>query len=99
MLPAAAIVTLIGVAVLVAALAGYLIWVAVLLRDVTSTLQGILGSVVETGTQAAPIGQVTGAINADLEASAKALTQASARVQQETNGSQSSAGVGLGSRR
>lgn len=98
-MPATAVITLIGTTLLVAALAGYLIRVALTLRDVVVTLDTVLGAVVATADEAAPIGQVATAINADLDASAKVLAQACAQVQQvqhakQGNGSQPSTGVG-----
>ncbi len=78
-MPAEAVVTLIGVALLVAVLAGYLIHVILILRHVVLTLDVVLRAVVAVSDEAAPIGEVTNAINTDLEAGRRALEDAVAQ--------------------
>ena len=86
-MPAVAVVTLIGVAVLVAVLAGYLIWIALILWHVVRQLNVILAAVAATSEESAPIGAVTTAINADLGAARRALEEAAANLlPQERNG-------------
>lgn len=72
-MPAVAVVSLIGVALLVVVLAGYLITVALILNTVVGKLNTILGGVGAVIQETAPIGQVAGAINVDLEASRRAI--------------------------
>lgn len=72
-MPAVAIVSLIGVGLLVVVLAGYLITVALILNSVVGRLNTILGAVGAVIKETAPIGEVAGAINADLEASRRAI--------------------------
>lgn len=75
-MPAAAVVTLIGVAILVAVLAAYLIRIALILSHVVSRLNTVLGGVVALRDESEPIGQVANAINADLDAGRRALEAA-----------------------
>ncbi len=90
-MPAEAAVTLIGVALLVAVLAGYLIHVILILRHVVLTLDVVLRAVVAVSDEAAPIGEVTNAINTDLEAGRRALEDAVAqRSSQEESASPAS---------
>ncbi|HWF49417.1 MAG TPA: hypothetical protein VG294_02140 [Solirubrobacteraceae bacterium] len=72
-MPAVAVITLILVGAAVAVIATYLIYIALILYQVVARLNKIVADVGETGQQAAPIGPVAGAINADLEAAARAL--------------------------
>ncbi|MHB8656519.1 MAG: hypothetical protein ACYC91_00975 [Solirubrobacteraceae bacterium] len=92
-MPTVAIVTLIGVALLVAVLAGYLIRVAVILRHVVSRLNTILSAVGGVIQESAPIGDVATAINADLDTSRRALEGALEARSQAASG-QASSGVG-----
>ncbi|HWC87935.1 MAG TPA: hypothetical protein VG388_15485 [Solirubrobacteraceae bacterium] len=72
-MPAVAVITLILVGAAVVVIAFYLIYIAIILSNVVSRLNRILAGVASSGEQAAPIGQVAGAINQDLEAAAGAL--------------------------
>jgi hypothetical protein len=72
-MPAVAVITLILVGAAVVVIAFYLIYIALILNHVVRRLNTILGGVVASGEQSAPIGEVAGAINADLEAAARAL--------------------------
>ncbi len=82
-MPAVAVVTLIGVGILVVVLAGYLIRVAFILWQVVRQLEVIIDGVVAVGEEAAPIGQVANAINADLDAGRRTLEAAVARLGEE----------------
>jgi len=64
--PAAAVVTLIGVALTVLTLAFYLTWIAVILKKVVNDLVPILESVVGVSEKSRPVGPVVNDINADL---------------------------------
>lgn len=75
-MPVVAVVTLIGVALLVAVLAAYLIRIALILQHIVGRLNTILGAVAAVSDESAPIGQVANAINADLDAGRKALETA-----------------------
>ena len=92
-MPAVAVVTLILVGAAVVVIAFYLIYIALVLMHVVGRLNRILRAVAESGQQAAPIGQVAGAINADLEAAARALHASLPPDLAETNGDR---GVGVG---
>ena len=70
---AAAVVTLIGVGITVAALAYYLIRVALLLRHVHHTLNGVIGGVVAIAEATEPVGPVLGKIHSDLTGTQAAL--------------------------
>jgi hypothetical protein len=72
-MPAVAVITLILVGAAVAVIATYLIYIALILYQVVGRLNKIVAGVGEVGQQAVPIGPVAGAINADLEAAARAL--------------------------
>ncbi len=82
-MPAVAVFTLIGVGILVVVLAGYLIRVAFILWQVVRQLEVIIDGVVAVSEEAAPIGQVANAINADLDAGRRALEGAVARLGEE----------------
>ncbi|MDQ3055951.1 MAG: hypothetical protein M3R66_19685 [Actinomycetota bacterium] len=69
----AAIVAIVVTAVLVAALAFYLIWVIVILRRLTDTLGKVSFGVAAIAYRVAPIGPVVTEINGDLTAVAGAL--------------------------
>lgn len=97
-MPAPAVLTLIGTAALVAVLAGYLIRVALILRHVVLTLETILAAVAAVSDQAAPIGDVVGAINADLEAGQSALQDAAAKAAEGTADEPAAAGSAPGAR-
>jgi hypothetical protein len=81
-MPGPAVLTLIGVGALVAALAFYLIYVAVILRRVVGRLEIVLNGVVAVSQQAAPIGEVAGAINHDLAAAQASIEAVAARARQ-----------------
>lgn len=70
---AAAIVAIVVTAVLVAALAFYLLWVVVILRRLTDTLGKVVFGVGAIAHRVAPVEQVVGEINGDLVAVADAL--------------------------
>jgi len=72
-MPAAAIVTLVLVFVLVAAIATYLIIIAYTLYDVTFTLGTILIGVRSIQYQTEPVGEVVGGILSDVKAIEGAL--------------------------
>ena len=71
---AAAIVTLVGVGVLVLALAFYLIRIALMLRAVIDTLGKITFGVRAIAHRTAPVNEVVGEIKTDVVANEKALT-------------------------
>ncbi len=79
---AAPIVTLIGTAITVAAIAGYLIAIALILKGVFSRLQTILVSVSDVTEKTAPAGAVIDEINRDLAAGHKALEACVQRLQE-----------------
>lgn len=72
-MPAAAIVTLGIAAVLVAALAFYLIWIALVLRRVDHTLGKVTFGVRAVAHRTRPVNRTIDGINTDLEAVAEAL--------------------------
>ena len=72
-MPAAAIVTLVLVFVLVAAIAAYLIIIAYTLYDVTFTLGTILIGVRSIAYQTEPVGEVLSGIAGDVKAIEGAL--------------------------
>lgn len=65
-MPAAGIVTLIGVALTVVALAGYLIHIIFLLRGTHFDLGTIVAGLRAIAYQTQPLGQVLGEVNEDL---------------------------------
>lgn len=71
----AAIAAIVVTAVLVAALAFYLIWVILLLRHLTDTLGKVSFGVAAIAHRVAPIGPVVTEINGDLTAVAGALEE------------------------
>lgn len=93
-MPAVAVVTLIAVGAAVAVIATYLIYIALILSQVVARLNTILSGVAAVGQQSAPIGQVAGAINADLEAAARALHASLPPDLAPSNGHQSRVGAG-----
>lgn len=70
---AAAIVSLVLVAVLVVALAAYLIWVVLILRHVVDTLGKVTFGVRAIAHRTEPVGPVVTEINTNLTAVAGAL--------------------------
>ena len=72
-MPAAAVVTLIGVAITVAALAFYLIRVALALKHVNFTLGTVIAGVRAIEMATRPINPILGSIAGDLAATQKAL--------------------------
>lgn len=72
---AAAIAALVVTAVLVAALAFYLLWVVVILRRLTDTLGKVVFGVAAIAHRVEPVEAVVGEINGDLVAVADALEQ------------------------
>lgn len=77
-MPAAGIAALIVTAVLVAALACYLIWIVLILRHLTDTLGKVLFGVGAIAHRVAPVDQLVGEINDDLTAVADALEELAA---------------------
>ncbi len=73
-MPTAAIVTLVLVALLVAALAFYLIWVIVLLGLISRTLGGIADALGSIADRTEPVNGLMDELNTDLGAVADALT-------------------------
>jgi hypothetical protein len=71
--PAAGIAALVVTAVLVAALAFFLIWVVLILRRLTDTLGKVVFGVAAIAHRVEPVGPVVAEINADLTAVADAL--------------------------
>jgi hypothetical protein len=65
-MPAAAVVTLIGVALTVAVLAAYLLRVAWSLHHVANRLGDVVGVLREIGRRTEPLGPVTEQIHGDL---------------------------------
>lgn len=74
-MPVAGIVTLFGVALVVAALAVYLIWVAALLQRVSAMLTSIIDRLWGISATAEPLGGAIGEINRDLSATRQTLEQ------------------------
>jgi uncharacterized membrane protein len=72
-MPAAAIATLVLAALLVAALAFYLIWVIVLLASISSTLGDIAGAIGTIRDRTEPLDRGLRSVNEDLTAVADAL--------------------------
>lgn len=72
-MPAAAVVTLLGVALTVGALAFYLIRVALVLKHVNFTLGTVIAGVRAIEMATRPITPVLGSIHGDLTATQKAL--------------------------
>lgn len=70
---AAALAGLVVTAVLVAALAFYLLWVVVILRRLTDTLGKVVFGVGAIAHRVQPVEHLVGEINADLTAVAEAL--------------------------
>jgi cobalamin biosynthesis protein CobD/CbiB len=71
--PAAAIVSLVLVALLVVALAGYLIWVVLLLRRIVDTLGKVTFGVRAIAHRAEPIAELLDDVNAELDSVARAV--------------------------
>jgi len=72
-LPAAAVASLVLVFLLVAALAGYLIWVVLILRHAVDTLGKVTFGVRAIAHRTEPVGPVLADVNANLTAVADAL--------------------------
>ncbi len=72
-LPAAGVVTLLAVAIVVVVIAVYLITVAYILVVVNRRLVTILGAIHGVAERSAPVGEKIDAINADLAAAQGAL--------------------------
>jgi len=72
-MPAAAVAALVVTGVLVAALALYLIWVVVILRDLTDTLGKVVFGVGAIAHRVQPVETLVGEINTDLVGVADAL--------------------------
>lgn len=89
-MPVAGIVTLIGVGLLVAVLAIYLITVAGLLARVSSMLNTIIDRLWGISNSAEPLGGAIGEINRDLAATRQSLDQL---LQQKTRQQQAPGGA------
>lgn len=87
-MPVTGIVTLIGVGLIVAALAIYLIWVAALLQRVSSMLTTIIDRLWGISASAEPLGGAVGEINRDLDATRQALDQVLQKKTQQAQQSQ-----------
>lgn len=83
-MPLAGIVTLIAVGLVVAALAIYLIWVALLLRRVSFNLGTIIAGLHSIAFQAEPLGRRLQRINGSLESSHQTLQQFLEQKQRES---------------
>jgi hypothetical protein len=77
-MPAAAVAALVVTAVLVAALAFYLLWVLAILHRLVQTLGKILFGVGAIGHRLEPVGPVLHDINAGLDGVAGAMEQLAA---------------------
>ncbi len=80
-MPAAAVVTLIGVALTVAALAIYLIRIVFILRHVNFTLGTIIAAIHAIANQTQPLGAVMNDINTDLDNVRRSLEEVVAKAQ------------------
>lgn len=74
----AAIAALVVTGVLVVALAGYLLWVVLLLRRLTDTLGKVVFGVDAIAHRVEPVNELVGEINGDLTAVAGALEELAA---------------------
>jgi uncharacterized protein YqfA (UPF0365 family) len=72
-MPAAAIATLVIVALIVVALAAILLWIIGILASINRTLGGVVGAVRSIGDRTEPIGPVVKDVNDELAAIAVAL--------------------------
>jgi hypothetical protein len=72
-MPLAAIITIIGAALTVLALAAYLIGVALILRRVDAKLHAVTAGLRSVPDKTEPIGSIVGQINKDLAGVDKAL--------------------------
>lgn len=88
-MPAAAVGTLVGVGILVLALAFYLIRIAVILHKVIDTLGLITFGLRSIAFQAEPVNQIVGEIKADVETMEGALN---ALLESKTAGSMEATG-------
>jgi hypothetical protein len=79
-MPAAAIVTLVFVGLLVAALAFYLVWVVLILRAITDTLGKVTFGVRAIAHRTEPITPLVTEVNTNLVAVADALEALVAKV-------------------
>ncbi len=76
------VVLLFAIFIAVAAIAGYLIWIGLILKHVVNRLVTILGAVEATSDAAQPVGAIIDDINKDLDAGRKLLEGAVARLQE-----------------
>lgn len=79
---AAQAVFLIGVAAAIAVIAGYLIWITLILKHVVNRLVTILGAVDATAETAQPAGAIIDDLNRDLEAGRKLMEDCVERLEQ-----------------
>jgi hypothetical protein len=80
----AAVAAVVVTAVLVAALAFYLVWVVLILRRLVDTLGKVLFGVGAIGHRLEPVGQVVSEINADLGQVADAVEGLAADLERRT---------------
>lgn len=83
-MPAAAIVTLILVGVVVLVLAAYLLYVGWMLQRVTGSLSDIVGGLQEVGRVTEPLGDLVDAINEDLAHVEASVDELAARLPDDT---------------
>jgi Na+/H+ antiporter NhaA len=74
-MPAPAVLTLVFAGLLVAGLAFYLIWIAIVLRGVHDTLGKVLFGVRAIAHRTGPLETVLGSVAADLDAIADAVDE------------------------
>ncbi len=77
------VVLLFAIFIAVAAIAGYLIWIAMILKHVVNRLVTILGAVDATTDAAEPAGAIIDDINRDLDAGRKLLEDCVARLAED----------------
>ncbi len=80
-MPAAAIMTLVVVGVIVVALAAFLLWVVAILRRITGTLGKVTFGVRAIAYRVEPVRPLVTEMNGDLSAVAGALEQLAANVE------------------
>ena len=78
-------VFLFGVAVAIAVIAGYLIWITLILKHVVNRLVTILGAVDATTETAQPAGAIIDDLNRDLEAGRKLMEDCVRRLEEASD--------------
>lgn len=79
-MPAAAVVTLIAVGVVVLVLAGYLLAIGWMLQRVTGTLSDVVGGLEQIGRSTEPLGPLIDEINEDLRHVEASVDQVAAKL-------------------